>query len=316
MDHPGYSRGPAGLRGADPDPRRGGGDCTSYHGSRGAIFQSTDTGGRADRDPAGGPGSDPRAQCCNNTVTNRLPETGGHVRADTAIFRGTTDGSPADGLRSTVAPKSSGWVARPLHRYWLSWTTGQTPKPGAIYGTPVLGYALLTFGSNFEIVRLLLEAGADPNAQDDSGSTPLHIAVQIAAYASRPEAPARFSGNTDDSLENIYATIELLLQHGADAATRDNHGQSALLLYLANLIESESYNADPEIVKLLLEHGTEVTAENDTDAMVMTYAMWAGANPEVIRLLLEHGDQAAFRGHDGDTLLHMAAGLHGEPSSL
>ena len=110
------------------------------------------------------------------------------------------------------------------------------------YGTPVLGYAL-TFGSNFEIVRLLLEAGADPNAQDDSGSTPLHIAVQIAAYASRPEAPARFSGNTDDSLENIYATIELLLQHGADAATRDNHGQSALFLYLANLIESESYKA-------------------------------------------------------------------------
>ena len=168
-------------------------------------------------------------------------------------------------------------------------------------------------GAASEIIRLLLEASADPNAQNDSGSTPLHIAVQIAAYASRPEAPARFSGNTDDSLENIYATIELLLQHGADAATRDNHGQSALFLYLANLIESESYNADPEIVKLLLEHGTEVTAENDTDAMVMTYAMWAGANPEVIRLLLEHGDQAAFRGHDGDTLLHMAAGFTASP---
>ena len=45
MDRPGYSRGPAGLRGADPDPRRGDGDGPSLRGSCNIGAQSGDARG-------------------------------------------------------------------------------------------------------------------------------------------------------------------------------------------------------------------------------------------------------------------------------
>ena len=42
---PSYSRGPAGLRGADSDPREGGGDGTSLRGNRNIGTQSGDIRG-------------------------------------------------------------------------------------------------------------------------------------------------------------------------------------------------------------------------------------------------------------------------------
>ena len=53
--------------------------------------------------------------------------------------------------------------------------------------------------------------------------------------------------------------VELLLEHGADAAARDAHGQSVLFIYFGTLTEGESYNADPKLVRQLLESGAEVT---------------------------------------------------------
>ena len=83
MDHPGYCRGPAGLRGPGPDAKRGGGDGTSYHGSRNIGTQSGDTRSCADGDSTGNTDRDHCTRCCNNTVTSQLPNPGGHVRADT-----------------------------------------------------------------------------------------------------------------------------------------------------------------------------------------------------------------------------------------
>ena len=170
-------------------------------------------------------------------------------------------------------------------------------------GTPVLTYALLNRNSP-EVVIWLLESGADATARDAFGRTPLHEAVTYAAHD--PETLRSLLDDGIDLVKYAFEIVGLLLEHGADAAARDDHGQSVLFIYLANLIESESYDADPRVVKLLLENGADGTMENDAGALVMTYAMWAAANPEVIMLLLKHGVDVKARGAFDWTALHLS----------
>jgi ankyrin repeat protein len=61
-----------------------------------------------------------------------------------------------------------------------------------------------------DLVRWLLEAGADPNARSPNGTTPLMYA-KTAAFA-----------------KGDMAILELLLSHGADIHATDTCGRSAL----------------------------------------------------------------------------------------
>jgi uncharacterized protein len=67
-------------------------------------------------------------------------------------------------------------------------------------------------GRHLEILKLLLDAGADANARQQQGFTPLHAAAQ----------------------QGDLAAIDLLLQHGADRAARSANLQTPLDLALQN----------------------------------------------------------------------------------
>ncbi len=191
-------------------------------------------------------------------------------------------------------------------------------------GTPALAFAV-GFGALPEVVGLLLEAGADPNAVDDySGVSPLHVAAMLSAYTANPEARSQVPGDAGNLAENTLKSMELLLEHGADAGARDKYGQSALLYYLADLVgrfRDGGESADPvgpdlRVVQLLLSPGAVITEENDTDRVLLQYAMMVRSEPEVIGLLLDHGAGAAAMAagdHHLGTPLHMAATFNPDP---
>ncbi len=67
------------------------------------------------------------------------------------------------------------------------------------------GEATAVGAVDIEIVRMLLAAGADPNAKSQSGSTPLHT--------------VGFTGDREG--------LDLLMRHGADLAIKNNDGKTA-----------------------------------------------------------------------------------------
>ena len=79
--------------------------------------------------------------------------------------------------------------------------------------------------SNLEVAELLLDRGADVNAKNDLGQTPLYHADSEVA--------------------------ELLLDHGADVNAKNDFGQTPL------------HYADSEEAELLLDRGADVNAKDD-----------------------------------------------------
>ena len=67
------------------------------------------------------------------------------------------------------------------------------------------------------VVQLLLHRGADPNAQNEVGDTPLHYAVDLAIESVEPFRPS----------ESV-ALIALLLSSGADAKLANYQAETPL----------------------------------------------------------------------------------------
>jgi ankyrin repeat protein len=93
-------------------------------------------------------------------------------------------------------------------------------------------------GAQATIITCLIEAGADPNALDNSGVTPLHRAVRT----------------------RCAAAVKALLDNGADVLRRNGSGSTPLLLARRNTGRGgtgspESKAQQEEIVRLLQQSG-------------------------------------------------------------
>jgi ankyrin repeat protein len=140
-------------------------------------------------------------------------------------------------------------------------------------GATALMHAALLGGP--DVMRLLLDAGADPNAKNRRNATALLWAVTDAG------------------------AVRLLLEHGADPNIKSIEGRTPL--YLAS-----TEPAGVDIVKLLLDKGADPNGKDLTGRTPLMAASTAG-NTEAMRLLIAKGAKVNASMGSGSTAIINAA---------
>ena len=157
--------------------------------------------------------------------------------------------------------------------------------------------------NNFEIVKLLVENGADIDLHDDCHPAPLFYAIQngnkrVAEYLLDRGARCNIIDLEDTHL--LYFALltqergifKLLLEHDANP--------SCVVGNRGNTILHEAVTTDPKCAKMLLDHGSDINAQNMYGRTPLNEATDEG-DLNVIKMLIERGASVTIPDYYGDT---------------
>ena len=183
---------------------------------------------------------------------------------------------------------------------------GASPDGGEIGWRPLSVAASVGFG---EMLKLLMDRGADPNKTNGGGGTALHAAAGLASAAhvrmllERDANPNILDDNGDTPL-SIAAkagrdeAIELLLALKADPNLKTGKAWTAL--------QYATDDGDLALTRLLLDAKSDVNDATLTGWSPLHLAA-ANGHEAIVKLLLECGAICGAREKDGWTPLHLAA---------
>jgi ankyrin repeat protein len=135
----------------------------------------------------------------------------------------------------------------------------------------------------FRVAQLLVVQGADVNARDEDDQTPLHFASYF--------------------LE--LTLVRMLLDRGANVNAKDNRGRTSL--YCALEDRSNSDKDGFRVAQLLLERGADVNARDENHETPLHLATYF-PEPKLVQMLLDHGANVNIEDKWGRTPLHRVLG--------
>jgi ankyrin repeat protein len=265
------------------------------------------------------------------------PKTEGQDR----IFGDISDVFVEDALNAVARVTNTSWKAlNPTMIFVTRQAKNQQPEEGAPpVRSPVITLsAAVRTRDQAMVVRFVLE-GADVNARDVKGITPIEYAVA----EDYPEA-ASFLLEHGADIASIHLPagrnllhavcmkcsanlIQPLVNAGADPTQRDRFGETPLDLALAyknekavgellklsdmqtvaeEAMDGATVRGQTETARLLLDNGLDVNKPTATGATYLGDAALKGQKA-MVRLLLNHGAKTGLRNQFGGTALHDAA---------
>ncbi len=147
------------------------------------------------------------------------------------------------------------------------------------------------FENDAEIVRLLLDHGANIESRDEEAATPLMVAAE----------------------HGQRGVVRALLEKGANVAARDKYGNTALIGAACECAVVDMPET-LESMRLLLEEGANVNAKNKTGTSALMAAASAGRTANA-QLLLDKGANIEAKNNNRDTALLISASGNGLPTA-
>ena len=165
-------------------------------------------------------------------------------------------------------------------------------------------------GVHLEILKYLVEKGADVNAEDSNKVVPLHslgtrnstegIEILIAKGA---DVDARdYGGDTalhHSAMNDSAEAVDILIKKGADIESRDNYFRTPLHLCARE-------RGGPKTTRILLEAGADVNARDKFQTPPLNLAAWRGKK-EVVNILMDFGANIPSKGPEASNLFSEAA---------
>jgi len=160
---------------------------------------------------------------------------------------------------------------------------------------------------NYEAFKLVLTEYPDVNIQlDNDDGSPLMAAV-IRRYHTDAHAPSNVK------------IVKALLDRGANVNHKNKYGESVLAIAVRDIAR----DANTDMIKLLLAHGTDIHSKTKkdfgpdyqaddfsrhfSDSNILKYAI-DGGNKDVIELMLDQGFDLEETGSDEKTILNWTVG--------
>lgn len=171
---------------------------------------------------------------------------------------------------------------------------------------------LAIVNQHYDTAIVLLNVGASPNVQDNSGMSGVYAAVDMAGFRSDIGRPNRVAQDKANALDVLKAALE----HGGDpnlaltkAIIGRHHGGGDAQLGKGSTAVSRAIKGnDMASVRLLAAHGANLNVKNSKGGETALHAAAKQGKGSLVKELLELGADPDVKDNAGKTALDVVAG--------